>query len=172
MEQEGTLARVVQGVYLGAEHQRHPLAEAAAWTLRYPSAVIGLLTAATYHDLTDAFPRGTWLYVPKGTTVPRSTTSPVHVVQIAPHLVEPADDAENGIVTLNVHGVAVRITNADRTTIDLWRYPYRVSAEHALVALRRRTRAKGFSVPRFAHLAQRLDAWSTIEPVLQGMLVR
>ncbi len=172
LAREGVVRRVVPGVYVGTSHPEHTLIEAAAWTTRHPQAVAALLTAAIYHDLTDAFARGTWLYVPFGTSPPRSRVVPVHVVQIAPRLVEPDLDEENGISRLEVHGVAVRITNADRTTLDLWRYPRRISREVALDALRRRVKAEGFEMPKFARLGQHLGVWERIEPVAQGLVMR
>lgn len=172
MEHEGCIARVVPGIYIGARRKRNPLTEAAAWSRRYPSSVMCLLTAAVHHKLTDAFARGTWLYVAKGTSVPRSLTAPLHVVQIAPRLIEPGHDEENAISALVVHGTTLRITNADRTVLDLWRYPQRIPVEHALVALRRHVQSNEFVLPRFARLGQHLGVWSRVEPVLQGMMTR
>lgn len=172
MHEAGVLDRVVAGVYVGAHQERHPLIEAAAWTLRYPSAVAGLLTAASFHELTDAFTRGTWLLVAKGTTVPRSRTSCVEVVQVAQQFIDPEHDGDNGITRLVVHGVDLRLTGPDRTVLDLWKYPRRIAAEHALTALSRRIRAKAFALPRFARLGRQLGVWSRIEPIVQGMMAR
>jgi len=172
MEKEGVLHRVVPGVYVGAHHKRHPLIEAAGWTLRHPNAVACLLTAAVFYDLTEAFARGTWLFVPKSASVPRSRIAAVHVVQTASRLVDPDDDRTNGIVKLRVHGVDLRITGPDRTTLDLWRYPHKVSREYALDALRRRTRADDFHMAAFARLARRLRVWRSIEPIMQGLTLR
>jgi hypothetical protein len=169
-EAAGELVRVVPGIYLGASWPRSALTEAAAWTLRYPAAVAGLLTAAVHHGLTDALEQGTRLCVPIGTSVPRSRTTPIHPVQVTPRWITPEADAENGIVRVEAHGVIVRVTEPDRTVIDLWRYPRLVAREHALTALRRRVAAPDFSVPAFARLARHLDAWGRIEPVLVGML--
>lgn len=171
-EGEGTVERVVRGVYLGVGKPRGPLTEGAAWTLRHPGVVVGLLTAAVLHDLTDAFPRGTWLLVAKGSSPPRSRVVLVEVVQVAPDRVDPAHNAANGIVVVTVHGVKVRVTGPDRTVVDLWRYPRRISAEYALDALRRRVQARGFHLAAFARLARRLDAWDRLEPVVQGVMLR
>lgn len=170
-EAEGTLERVVPGVYLGPAHRRSVLTEGAGWTLRHPKAVIGLLTAALYHDLTNAFPRGTWLLVPKGASPPRSETTPVEVVQVSPALVDPEHDEDNGILTVELHDIRIRVTGPDRTVLDLWRYRRRISAEFALEALRRRVRAKDFHLPAFARLARRLGGWERLEPVVQGILL-
>jgi hypothetical protein len=172
MEKEGILHRVVPGVYVGARHKRHPLIEPAAWTLRHPKAVACLLTAAVYHDLTDAFARGTWLFIPKGASPPRSRVATLNVVQTAPRLIDPKQDRNNGIVKLPVHGVELRLTGPDRTTLDLWRYPRKVSHEYALDALRRRTRASDFHMPSFARLARRLRIWWRLEPIVQGLILR
>ena len=169
-EAAGELVRVVPGIYLGASWPRSTLTEAAAWTLRYPVAVAGLLTAAVHHGLTDAFEQGTWLCVPIGTSVPRSRTTPIHPIQVTLRWLTPEADAENGIARVEAHGVIVRVTGPDRTVIDLWRYPRLVAREHALAALRRRVASADFSVPAFARLARHLEAWGRIRPVLEGML--
>jgi predicted transcriptional regulator of viral defense system len=169
MEAEGTLTRVAPAVYLGSDVRMHPLAEAAAWTLRYPDAVVGGLTAAVAYDLTDAFARGIWLIVPKGTTVPRSTTSTLQVVQAAPRFIHREQDSDNGIVVVLVHGTQVRITDRDRTVVDLWRYRQRIPREYALVALKRWTSSPEFEMPRFARIARRMGAWAGLEPTLTGL---
>jgi hypothetical protein len=164
----GRVERVVPGVYLAAGVRRHALAEAAAWTLRQPAAVIALSTAAVFHGLTDAFERGTWLFVPKGASPPRSTTTPVHSVVVLPELLDGAT-GDLGLQTLPVHGVDVRLTGPDRTVVDLWRYVRLVPREYALEALRRRVRAPGFRPAALARLARRLGVWGKMEPVVQGM---
>jgi predicted transcriptional regulator of viral defense system len=172
LEQAGVLRRVIHGVYLGAQHPQHRLVEAAAWTLRRPSAVVGLLTAAVYFDLTDAFARGTWLLVPTGASAAGSRVDPVHFVRVEPRFVDPGDDVVNGILTTDVHDVRVRITGPDRTALDLLKFVRRVPEEYALDALRRRLRADDFEMPRFARLADRLGVWTRIEPLVQGLALR
>ncbi len=171
MVTEGTLLRVAPAIYLGATVPQHPLAEAGAWTVRYPDAVVGLLTAAIHHDLTDAFARGTWLCVARGQTVPRSRTAHLHIVQVAPAWLDPRHDAELGIEPLDVHGAHVRLTNPNRTVLDLWRFPHRIPREYALVALKRRVHTPGFNAAELARLARRLGVWNRLQPTLEGMLL-
>ncbi len=128
-----------------------------------------MMTAAAHHDLTDGFEQGTWLFVPKGASPPRSSVSTVRTLVLAPGLLV-GDDAELGIETVVVHRAPIRVTGPDRTVLDFWRYPKVIAREHALAALRRRSRSKGFRVPAFARLARRLGVWKVVEPVLQGML--
>jgi hypothetical protein len=167
-EKAGRLERVAPGVYLPAGVRRHALAEAAAWTLRQPAAVVALYTAAVFHGLTDAFERGTWLFVPKGASPPRSTTAAVHSMIVLPELLTGAAH-DLGLQTIPVHGVDVRLTGPDRTVVDLWRYSRLVPREYALEALRRRVRMPGFRLALLARLARQLGVWGKMEPVVQGM---
>lgn len=163
---------MVTGVYLGADQAVHPLAEAAAWGLKYPEAVAALLTAARFHDLTDAFEGGVWLYVPAGKSRPRSRVTRVRVVQLVPRLIEREFDDLNGIHAMEVHGVSLRLTGPDRTTLDLWRHSRHISREYAVDALRRRVEAEDFNLPVFARLARRLGVWRRVEPMLSGLVLR
>jgi hypothetical protein len=168
MEMEGVVERVVPGVYIGA-HQKSPLTPAAGWCLRRPDAVVGLLTAASHYGYVDAHPRGTWLFVPKGTSPPRSKTAPVQVLQTM-HYIDPAEDQETGIERPIVHGVKVRMTGRDRTVLDLWRHRRRISIEHAHAALRRHVAHRSFDLARFRALAERLGVWNKLATAVGALL--
>jgi hypothetical protein len=168
-ESQGVIERVVPGVYMGATAERTGLTEAAGWVLRHPQAVVALMTAAAHYHLIDAYPGGTWLLVPKGTSPPRSETAPVEVVQTT-RFIDPDDDGNNGIDALRRHGLTIRITSPDRTTLDLWRYARRISRENAMMALRRRVTAKDFDLPAFRRLAMRIGVWKKVGLIVEGMV--
>ncbi|MFT5582572.1 MAG: hypothetical protein ACI9VR_000148 [Cognaticolwellia sp.] len=148
------------------------MAEAAAWALKYPNAVAALLTAARFHDLTDAFEGGVWLYVPAGTSRPRIRVTAVRVVQLVPRFIDREFDEPNGIQTMEVHGTSLRLTGPDRTTLDLWRHSRHVSKEYAVDSLRRRVAKEDFDLPVFARLARRIGVWPRVEPLLTGLVLR
>lgn len=155
LEREGVLERILPGVYIGS-NQPKQLVEEAAITLKNPTVVIGGLTAAVLYGLVDAFARGTWVLVPKGVPVVRSGL--IRVVR-ATHL-DPKLDDVNGITSTTVHGVTVRMTNPDRTVIDLFRLQRRISYEHVYVALRRHVWSKLFDEVEFTRLCKQLGAWT------------
>ena len=172
LTRQGGLVRLAPGVYLGANHRQHPLAEAAAWAHRHPWLIACLYTAAAYHGLTDAFPRGTWLFYPSEKSPPRSRVTQLHTVRADRELLAVEPEGDNDITIRDVHGVRLAVTGPDRTTIDLWRYPRHVTYEHAEVALRRRVAQGGFDRHRFSLLAQRMGIWERVAPTLQGTLNR
>lgn len=172
LTRQGVLARLAPGVYLGAHHRQHPLAEAAAWASRRPWLVACLHTAAAFHGLNDAFPRGVWFFYPAGKNPPRSRITPIHTIRSASELLTTEPDGAQDITTRDVHGIQLAVTGPDRTTIDLWRYPRHVAYEHAERALRERLTQDGFNRRRFASLAKRLGAWERLAPALQGMMNR
>jgi len=169
MVEAGRLERVAPSVYLPSDSIWHPLAEAAAWSLRHENAVICLLTAAVYYDLTDAFARGIWLAVPRGASRPRSKEVQLHSVEVRPDLLDPGSDESNGIETVTVHGREVRITGRDRTVLDLWKYTTKIPVEYAMTALKRRVGEPGFTYSKFSRLGRRLKVWGRVGPITQGL---
>jgi len=163
------LERVAPSIYLPIDAVWHPLAEVAAWSLRYDNAVICLLTAAVYYNLTDAFARGIWLAVPRRASRPRSKEAHLHAVEVRPDLLDPDVDESNGIETISVHGRLVRITGRDRTVLDLWKYTTKIPSEYAMIALKRRVHEPGFTFSRFARLGRKLKVWGRVGPVAQGL---
>jgi hypothetical protein len=94
------------------------------------------------------------------------------VIRVHERFIDPEHDDDNGIITLRVHDVDLRITGPDRTVIDLFRYSRHISSEYALEALRQRSRSRDFRIPTFARLARRLHTWNRLEPLIQGLALR
>ncbi len=157
----GELQRVRRGVYLGAAIDPHPLFEAAAVVKRTPRAVVGLLTALEYHQLTTAWPDGIWIMVPRNQNPPQEEG--LRVVRVRRDLL----DTSLGIDTIEVHGVDVRITNPTRTVMDCWKYTRRVSHAIALEALRELHSSGDWDGRAMYRLARRLGLWTRLRPYME-----
>jgi len=165
----GELDRVLRGVYLSADTERHPLVEEAAVALRTPAAVIGLLSALVHHELTTEWARGVWVLIPRHMAPPRSNEIDLHTVRVTPDAIDPAHDDELGITTLTIHGVAVRITDPVRTVVDCLKHKRHIRRGLALASLRTLRRSPAWDGARFYHLAQRFRVWSGVRMYLEGM---
>lgn len=165
----GQLERVLRGVYIGAEAEREPLLEAAAVALRSPNAVVGLLSALVYHELTTEWARGVWVLIPRKMAPPQSNEITIHTVRVLPELIDTTQDDVLGIQTLSVHGVSVRITDPVRTVVDSLKYNRHISRVVALEALRVLRRSEHWNGARFYKLAKRFRVWSGVQSYLEGM---
>jgi predicted transcriptional regulator of viral defense system len=161
----GELRRVGRGVYLGAAMKLHPLWEAAAFSLRVPRAVIGLLTALEYYDLTTSWADGLWVLVPRSRNPPQSKESQLKVVRVQEALLEP----RLGIDRIEVHGVTVQITSPTRTVLDCWRYASRIPRSEARSALKALRRSEYWNGRELFTLATGTQLWRRIQPYVEGL---
>jgi predicted transcriptional regulator of viral defense system len=127
---QGALLRVDRGLYLHPEAEvteHHTLVEVAQ---RLPRGVVNLLSALSFHGLTDEAPHEVWLALPRNARVPRLSYPPLQLSWCSPSLLVP------GVETHRLEGVPVRVTGPARTVADVFKYRRRVGQEVALTALR------------------------------------
>lgn len=127
---QGRLARVGRGLYAlpGRPVSEHSaLAEVAR---KHPRAVVCLLSALRFHELTTQAPFEVWLAIPNKARPPRLDYPPLRVVRFS----EPA--LTEGVEEHAVDGVPVRVTNLARTVADCFKYRNKIGLDVALEALK------------------------------------
>ena len=165
----GGLDRILRGVYLSADTERHPLVEEAAVSLRTPAAVVGLLSALVHHERTTEWARGVWILIPRTQAPPQSQELDIHAVRVSPDVIDPTHDLELGIMTMAVHGISMRMTDPVRTVVDCLKHKRRIRRGVALSSLRALRRSEHWDGGRFYQLARRFGVWSDVQLYLEGM---
>ena len=126
----GALRKTGRGLYMReaadiSEH--HSLAQLAA---RCPKAVMGLLTALRFHDLTTENPEVIYVLLPKGVKRPRITNPQLDITWAS------GESYSHGIEEHLQDGVTVRITSAAKTVADCFKYRTKIGITVAAEALR------------------------------------
>lgn len=126
------LSREARGVYLYVfVRHSHRLRAAVAWAAA-PRAVVCSLSAAFLHGLVAEAPRALWVAVAPGSRPPAMEWAPVEVIRMLAARAEPHVETWP-----QAHRApAVRLTNMEKTVVDLLRFRSRVGSERALEALR------------------------------------
>ena len=126
----GVVEQVARGLYQLRE--REPLSNPDLATVgsKVPKAVICLISALDWHDLTTEIPHEVHVALPKSARAPRLTWPPLLVY----HFTEPAYSA--GADTHEIDGVPVRIYSAEKTLADCFKFRNQVGLDTALEALR------------------------------------
>lgn len=128
--ERGELLHVGWGLYAAPEADvtaHHSLVQVAA---RVPGAVINLLSALSFHELTDELPAAVWIAVPRGHRVPALVSPRLALTWTAPLLMP------LGATHHRIEGIDVSITDPTRTVVDCFRHRSRVGLDVALAALR------------------------------------
>jgi predicted transcriptional regulator of viral defense system len=127
---EGALVRVGRGVYElpDAEvSEHHTLAEVA---VQAPNAVVCLLSALAFHDMTTELPFDVWLAHRRGTRPPAIQSHKVRLFRFS------EASAHHGVAVHDIDGVSVRITTPAKTVADCFKFRSKVGLDVAMQALK------------------------------------
>lgn len=126
----GALRKTGRGLYMPQSAditENHSLVQLAA---RSPKAVVCLLTALRFHDLTTENPEVIYVLLPKGVKRPRITSPQLDITWAS------GESYFQGIEEHIMGGVTVKITSAAKTVADCFKYRNKVGIAVAAEALR------------------------------------
>jgi len=127
---QGRLARVGRGLYALPDRpvsEHSALAEVAR---RHPRAVVCLLSALRFHELTTQAPFEVWLAIPNKARAPQLDYPPLRIVRFS------EAGLTEGVEEHEIDGVPVRITGIARTVVDCFKYRNKIGLDVALEALK------------------------------------
>src|SRR3990172_794700 len=130
MLKQGELARDGRAIYRLAESEMPSDPDLVQVSLRVPKAVICLISALYFYELTTQIPHSVYVALPQNTPRPRLNYPPLEVFWVTNSLHS---------VRVDVHvldGVKVKIYNREKTVADCFKFRNRVGEDVALEALK------------------------------------
>ncbi|MCC6905278.1 MAG: type IV toxin-antitoxin system AbiEi family antitoxin domain-containing protein [Anaerolineae bacterium] len=166
MRDRGIIVEVARGLFRLADGPVPAHPDFVSVALRYPRAVIALLSALSYHGLTTQIPRAVYLALPQGTKRPRSTDIPLEVVWLNPTAYAA------GMETVMLDGVAVRLYDAEKTLCDGFKFRTKVGEDVALDALKAYLErpSTGWDLAKLMRYARLNRVSARITPYLEALL--
>lgn len=166
MRDKGIITEVARGVYRLTDHPRLSNPDFVTVALRYPKAVIALISALNYHDLTTHFPRYVYIALPRGYKKPESGYPPLEVVWLS------APSYEAGIVVREIDGKAVKIYDEEKTICDCFKFRNKYGEDVAIEALKTYLRQPSpeWDLAKLTRYARINRVQSIMRPYLKGLL--
>ena len=128
-------------------------------------AVICLLSAADYHQLTTFNPSEIYVAVPNNTDKFLLPYPPIKVYYFGDNYYEP------GIETIGTASGIIRIYNKEKTIGDLFRYINKIGEDIAVESLKEYLKnRKGRSIPKLLEFAEICGVKKKIEPMAKAIL--
>jgi predicted transcriptional regulator of viral defense system len=163
LHRQGKLNRSGRGIYTvpdASVTERHSYAEVAK---RVPEAVICLLSALAFHEITTQSPAAVWVALRKGARKPALTSPSLRIVRLSgPSLSE-------GIENHKVEGVPVRVYSAAKTVADCFKFRNKVGLDIAIEALKDCLRQKKASVNEVYRYAKICRVSNVIRPYMEAL---
>jgi predicted transcriptional regulator of viral defense system len=160
---QGKLNRTGRGIYTlpdAAVTERHTYAEVAK---RVPDAVLCLLSALAFHEITTQSPASVWIALGKGARTPALPSPSLRVVR----LTEPS--LSEGIEKHPVEGVSVRVYSAAKTVADCFKFRNKIGLDIAIEALKVCLRQKKATVNEIYRYAKLCRVSNVIRPYMEAL---
>jgi predicted transcriptional regulator of viral defense system len=163
LHRQGKLNRSGRGLYTlpdASVTERHSYAEVAK---RVPEAVICLLSALAFHEITTQSPASVWIALRQGARRPVLTSPSLRIVRLSgPSLTE-------GIENRQVEGVPVRVYSAAKTVADCFKFRNKIGLDVAIEALKDCLRQKKASVNEIYRYAKICRVSNVIRPYMEAL---
>ena len=160
---QGKLNRTGRGIYTlpdAAVTERHTYAEVAK---RVPDAVLCLLSALAFHEITTQSPASVWIALGKGARKPAIVSPSLRVVR----LTEPS--LSEGIEKQSVEGVTVRVYSAAKTVADCFKFRNKIGLDIAIEALKDCLRQRKATVNEIYRYAKICRVSNVIRPYMETL---
>lgn len=148
LTQEGVLEKLGYGIYTlkGTDlSETQSILEVAA---KAPVAVLCLISALRFHDLTSQNPFEVWIAIPRDTWIPKIETTRARVFRFAKKVYDA------GIEKHTIEGVEVKVYSPAKTVADCFYYERVVGLDVALEALRDSWRRRKVTMDELYHFAE------------------
>ena len=164
MVQKGELARETRGVYRLADSDPLGNPDLVQVSLLVPKAVICLISALYFYELTTQIPHSVYIALPQNSPRPRLKYPPLEVFWVTNYLHS---------VGVDVHvldGVKVKIYNREKTVADCFKFRNRVGEDVALEALKDYIRQPKLDVHKLLEYAKIDRVEKLMIPYLKSLL--
>ena len=163
---EGVIAKIKPGLYKLINFSWDEHSSFSDVCTANKKAVICLLSASSYHELTTFNPAEVYVAVPNNTDKFRLLSPPSQVYYFA-------DKYYNqGIERIQTKSGIVRIYNREKTIADLFRYMKKIGEDVAVESLKEYLRnRKAMNIPNLLEYAESGGVKNKIEPMIKVVLI-
>jgi predicted transcriptional regulator of viral defense system len=160
----GVLHRLGRGVYHLAEAEPLASPDLAFVALRVSKAVVCLVSALAFHELTTQIPHAVDIALPKGAERPRLEHPPLRIFRFS------GLAWSEGAEEHRLDGVVVRVYCREKSVADAFKFRRRLGLDLALEALRAYCRDPGPRVDRLLHYGRICRVERIMVPYLEALL--
>jgi predicted transcriptional regulator of viral defense system len=160
---QGRLQRVGRGLYALPDRpvsEHNALAEVAR---KHPQAIVCLLSALRFHDLTTQSPFEVWLAIPNKARAPKMDYPPLRIVRFS------GAALTRGVEDHVIDGVPVRVTGVARTVADCFKFRNKIGLDVALESLQEAWRAKRASMDELWRYATLCRVANVMRPYMESL---
>jgi len=159
----GDLARVGRGLYTLPGKQSSEFLSLAEVTKRVPNAVICLISALQFHNLTTQIAHRVWIAIENKKWEPAFDYPPIEIVRLTPRAFS------FGVEEHEVDRILVHVYSPAKTVADCFKFRNKIGLDVALEALRETWRSRKATMDELWEAAKVCRVANVIRPYLEAV---
>lgn len=164
LRDDGILEQISRGIYRLAGQPLISQPDLVTVAVRVPQAVVCLISAMAFHELTTQIPHAISIALKKGAEAPRLDFPPVSVHRFS------EKSLNSGIEEHRIDGVPVRIYSPEKTLADGFKFRHKIGMDIVLEALKLYKARKTFNLAELLNYARICRVEHVMRPYLEAML--
>lgn len=161
---DGTLEQVSRGIYRLASHPSISNPDLVTVAMRIPNAVVCLISALAYHELTTQVPHAVSIALKKGAETPQLAYPPITVHRFS------ETSLNAGIEEHRIDGITVRIYNPEKTLADSFKFRHKIGMDVVLEALKLYKTRKTVKLGELLKFARICRVENVMRPYLEALI--
>ena len=163
MRDENRLVTVSRGLYRLADLPELSDPDLVSVAARIPQAVICLISALAFHEITTEIPHEVSIALPRAVKRPRLDHPPLRVFWFS------GESLTEGIEEHKIDGVKVRVYGPEKTVADCFKFRNKIGLDVAIEALKLCRERKGATPRKLLHYARICRVERIMRPYLEAL---
>ena len=164
LRDRGVVEQITRGVYRLRELPPLDNPDLVTVSLRFPKAVVCLVSALARHDITTQIPHVVSVAVPKDSRTPTLDYPPVKAHKFS------HEAYEAGIDEHLLDGAPVKIYNPEKTLVDCFKFRNKIGMDVALEALKLHKTRNGLNLVKLLEYARICRVENVMRPYIEALL--
>jgi len=163
MFQKGVLVRIGRGLYALPNTLTNESITLSEIAKRVPNAVICLLSALQFHNLTTQVPNRIWIAIENKKWAPKIDYPPLEVMRFSSH------SFSFGVEEHEINRVPIKVYSPSKTVADCFKFRNKIGLDVALEALRETWRDKKVTMDELWKAAKVCRVSNVMRPYLEAL---
>ena len=164
LRDKGIVEQVSRGVYRLVEMPPISNPDLVTVGLRFPNAVICLISALSYHNITTQIPHAVSVAVPRNSRIPSLDYPPIQAHRFS------HEAYNSGIENHAIDGVSIKIYNPEKTLADCFKFRNKIGMEVVLEALKLYRSRQQFNLEKLLAYAKICRVKNIMTPYLEATI--
>ena len=157
----GKIERITRGIYRVSGAPVLPNQSYVELAIRCPNAVVCLLSALQFHNITTQLPHEIWCAIEGTTRAPNMTYPRLRIVRFV------GAAYSQGIEEHVISGTTIKVYSVAKTVADLFRFRNKTGLDIAMEALREAIRSKKATLDDIRKMAKLRGVYNMMRPYIE-----